>query len=511
MAVACRSRRPNSNCSTCSYAIGAGFSVATASWTKHTASTSTPTTARSMSSSVACARSSGTIRSGRDSSEPCEGWAIDLWETAMSKGAGLLGHIRGSVFTKLVVTMLAMTVTLLGIVVVFFLLYLGPVLNGSIDGVVHEYMHTVAAARPTYERAREMANRSGVQTRYEGPNATRSTADDVPSASEVKHRGHGPINRRHYFVTPVSEGGSYVFAWQIPDRMYTAHLVVPLVVLLAVAAVVFAAHGVLKRLLLPVRLLGDGVARLSDGQLDVVVPTRSADEFGKLTDAFNRMVGRIKDTIRTREQLLVDVSHELRSPLSRLKVAVQFVGEPDIKARMATDLAAMEVMIGELLELERLRDGAGIRATRENVIELLDEVVEGFHDRPPGVHFERAKAEMFVDVDAERIRTVFRNLLENAVKYSLSDSRPVEVSAIQDCGTIIIRVTDDGPGIPEDDKTNLFEPFFRVDRSRSKKTAGYGLGLSIAKRIVEAHGGTIAVENNATRGALFIVTLPNAA
>jgi signal transduction histidine kinase len=428
----------------------------------------------------------------------------------MSESSGLLGHIRGSVFTKLVVTMLAMTVTLLGIVVVFFLLYLGPVLNGSIDGIVHEYMHSVAAARPTYERATEMAIRSGVQTRYEDKNGAWSTADDVPSAAEVKHRGHGPINRRHYFVVPVADGSSYVFAWQIPDRMYTAHLVVPIVVLFAVAAVVFAAHGVLKRLLMPVRLLGDGVARLSNGQLDVVVPTRSTDEFGKLTNAFNQMVGRIKDMIRSREQLLVDVSHELRSPLSRLKVAVQFVDEPDIKARMTADLATMDVMIGELLELERLRD-ARIKTCRENVIALLGEVVEGFHDRPPGVHFEQGAAEVFVTVDAERIRTVFRNLLENAVKYSLPDSRPIEVSATQDRDTVVIRVTDDGPGIPEDDKTSLFEPFFRVDRSRSKKTGGYGLGLSISKRIVEAHGGTIAAENNATRGALFTVRLPKVA
>jgi signal transduction histidine kinase len=415
------------------------------------------------------------------------------------------------VFTKLVVTMLAMAAMLLTLVVLFFLLYLGPVLNGSIDGVVHEYMHTVAAARPTYERAKEMASRAGVQTRYEGPDGTWSTADDVPAATDVRGRGHGLINRRHSFVIPVPDGGSYVFAWQIPERMYTAHLVVPLVVLLSVVAVVFAAHGVLKRLLLPVRLLGDGVARLSDGQLDVVVPKRSSDEFGNLTTGFNRMVGRIKDMIRAREQLLVDVSHELRSPLSRLRVAVQFVGEQDIKARMVADLAAMDVMIGELLELERLRDGADIKTTRENVVVLLDEVVEGFHDRRPGVLFERATAEMFANVDAERIRTVFRNLLENAVKYSLPESRSVEVSATQGCDAIIIRVTDDGPGIPEDDRAHLFEPFFRVDRSRSKKTAGYGLGLSIAKRIVEAHGGTIVVEHNAVRGALFIVTLPKAA
>ena len=116
--------------------------------------------------------------------------------------------------------------------------------------------------------------------------------------------------------------------------------------------------------------------------------------------------------------------------------------------------------------------------------------------------------EILVEIDADRIRTVIRNLLENAIKYSLPDSRAVEVSAAQNGEYVVIRVTDDGPGIPEGDIPSLFEPFFRVDRSRSKKTSGYGLGLSISQHIVEAHGGTIAVENNVNRGTSFLVRLP---
>ena len=416
--------------------------------------------------------------------------------------------VRRSVFTKLVATMLGMATILLALVVAFFLLYLGPVLNSSIDGVVHEYMHTVAAGAPSYARAKEMSHRLGVHTRYEGPDTAWATDDDVPSPEDARRRGNGAVNRRHYYVVAGPKGGAYVFAWSIPERMYTAHLVVPAVVLFLVATVVFAGYGVLKRLLLPVRLLGDGVARLSEGHLDVVVPKRSTDEFGALTDAFNRMVGRVKDMIRARDQLLLDVSHELRSPLARLKVAVQFVGEPEMKARMAADLATMDIMVGELLELERLRDGSGVKTAHQNLIGLLDEVVQGFHDRSPGVHFSSNATDIVVDVDSERIRTVFRNLLENAVKYSLPDSRPVEMSATQNDDRVIVRVTDDGPGISPPDQANLFEPFFRVDRSRSKRTGGYGLGLSIAKRIVEAHGGAIAVENNATRGTSFTVTLP---
>jgi signal transduction histidine kinase len=417
----------------------------------------------------------------------------------MSELASLL-HVRGSVFAKLVAVMLAMAAILLALIVAFFLLYLGPVMNASIDGVVHEYMHTVAATAP-----------GNVQTRYEGPDGTWATADNLPSVEEARRHGHGSIGGRHYLVMPAKNGGSYLFAWTVPQRMYTAHLVVPALVLLLVAAVVFVTHGVLKRVLLPLRWLGDGVTQLSEGHLDVVVPKRSGDEFGTLTDAFNRMVRRVKDMIRARDQLLLDVSHELRSPLTRLKVALELIDDTEMKSRMAADVAEMEMMIGELLELERLRDGSALKTTRQNLVAVLDDVVQGFRDRSPGVHVATTTPEILVEIDADRMRSVVRNLLENAVKYSLPDSAPIQVSAAQNGEHVVIRITDDGPGIPEGDQANLFQPFFRVDRSRSKKTGGYGLGLSIAKRIVEAHGGTIAIEHNAARGASFVVMLPKAA
>lgn len=425
----------------------------------------------------------------------------------MSERAWLL-HVRQSVFTKLVAIMLAMAAILLVLVLAFVVLYLGPVMNASIDGVVHEYMHTVATTAPTYERAKEIGDRLDVQTRYEGPSGTWATDDNLPTIAEARRHERGSFSGRHYYVTSAPNGGTYLFAWKLSERMRTAHLVVPGVVLLLIAMVVFAAHGVLKRLLLPLRWLGDGVGRLSEGDLDVAVPTRSGDEFGTLTAAFNRMVGRIKDMIRARDQLLLDVSHELRSPVTRLKVALELVADPDMKARMAADLAEMEIMIGELLELERLRDGRRISTARQDVVSLLDEVARNYDDRPPSVRVVPTTPEILVDIDRDRMRTVIRNLLENAIKYSLPDSRPVEVSATPNGQNLVIRVSDDGPGIPERDMPNLFEPFFRVDRSRSKKTGGYGLGLSIAKRIVEAHGGTIAAENTGARGASFVVTLP---
>jgi signal transduction histidine kinase len=255
-----------------------------------------------------------------------------------------------------------------------------------------------------------------------------------------------------------------------------------------------------------VRLLGDGVARLSAGELDVTVPAPTRDELGAVTRAFNEMVGRVREMIRARDQLLLDVSHELRSPLTRLRVALELLPEGAQRDGMRADVAEMEAMIAELLELERLREGHGLRTQRLDLAPIVRDVAAAL-----GARVVSLPATLMADADGEKMRIVLRNLVENAVKYSLPDSAPVEVSAAVDDAHVVIRITDDGQGVPEEDRASLFEPFFRVDRSRSRMPGGYGLGLSICKRIVEAHGGTIAMQPNARRGTTFIITLPSSA
>ena len=431
-------------------------------------------------------------------------------QRATSAGVPAPGQRRAgrSVFAKLVAVMLAMAVTLLALVAAFFVLYFGPVLNASIDPVIEEYARAVAATAPGYEHARALTRRIDMQIRYEGADGMWTTAADLPAIAEMRGQSRRIAGGgTHYYVVRGPNGGAYLFAWTFTQRLRTVHRILPVVLLLLMAAVILTAHAVLRRLLQPVRALQEGVARLSEGDLDVTVRRRSADEFGSLTDAFNQMVSRIGQMVRSRDQLLLDVSHELRSPVTRLKVALELLPQTEMKGRMAGDLAEMEIMIGELVELERLRSGDGLRPARRNLVPILGEVAARFEDRPPGVRLESAALELYADVDEDRLRIAIRNLLENAVKYSLPNSRPVILSASRDDGRLLISVTDDGPGIPEEDVPNLFEPFFRVDRSRSKKTGGYGLGLSIARRIVEAHGGTLTVRNERPRGASFVITL----
>lgn len=415
-----------------------------------------------------------------------------------------------SVFVRLIATMVAMAVCALAMVSAFYFWVLVPGLHSSMNRFVEQHVRAIAATSPDLASARRLAASLDMEVRYEGPAEAWTTADEVPSVAGLV--GSHPAARPGYayYVLRAPQGGHYVFVRAFGGHIYDAHTRMLLVLLGLMIAIFLTAYFVLRRTLRPLRALGAGVARLGEGDLDVTVPNPGRDEFGALTDAFNRMARRVKEMIGARDRLLLDVSHELRSPLTRLRVALELLPSGAKRSGMVADVAEMETMVTELLEMERLRDGRGIHTERQDLRAILGEVAASYAERAPGVRFAPPRDDLPADIDADRVRIVLRNVLENAIKYSLPDSRAVEVTAATTPDRVVVRVTDDGPGIPPDEAERLFEPFFRLDRSRSKKTGGYGLGLSICKRIMEAHGGSITVERNPGRGATFVLGFPRA-
>ena len=419
-----------------------------------------------------------------------------------------------SVFAKVVTIMLTMAICLIVITTIFFMVIVSPRLNQSFDTLLAEYARQVAASSPTLADAQRIASELHVDVRYEGPKGGWATNPRLPAVSEIRRPEPGDASsllpRRRYQLAAAPAGGTYLFSWSLGGHVVEAHSAMLVALLVLIAGVIVAAHVVLRRLLDPLRALNTAVAQLGAGQLDVRVPIHTRDEFGRLTAAFNTMVERVREMIQSRDQLLVDVSHELRSPLTRMKVALELPSGEVQRGRLSDDVAEMERMVSELLELERLRMGQGLSVTRHDVVPILHNVASRYADRAPGVRVVTAEEHVVMDVDADRIRIVLRNLLENAIKYSLPDSRPVELRATMAADAVVVCVIDDGVGIPVADADRIFEPFFRVDPSRSKRTGGYGLGLSICKRIVEAHGGTILVERGSPRGSTFVLTFPRA-
>jgi len=425
----------------------------------------------------------------------------------MSVGPALPRGPR-SVFAKLLAIMLTMAVALLAAVSLFFWQIVTPMLNGAVTQAHGELARATAARAPDLAEARGFTDRTGIEVLYEGPRGAWSTstrARDMRGLEEYHPRLF--IATRDVSIVPAADGGRYAFIARFGPNMRSAHTWLFGTLLVIMALVVVVAHAVLRRLLDPLRALGEGVAQLGEGRFDRLGLPHRRDEFGALSAAFDRMVDRLAAMMRARDQLLVDVSHELRSPITRLKVALELLPAGDPRTRMQADVAEMEAMVGELLELERLRDGRAVQPADVELGALVSDVARAFDGLPPGIDIE-PHAALIAPLDESRLRMVLRNLMENAIKYSLADSAPVRIRLERRGGDVSIEVRDDGVGIPEADLAQVFVPFFRVDRSRSKKTGGYGLGLSICQRIAEAHGGRVTAERMEPRGTRFTVTLP---
>jgi signal transduction histidine kinase len=256
------------------------------------------------------------------------------------------------------------------------------------------------------------------------------------------------------------------------------------------------------------RWLRQGVAKVGLGELSHQVPAGRPDELGELATAFNTMTDRIRKLITSKEQLLLDVSHELRTPLTRMKVALAMLAESPAKINLQEDVAEMERKVSELLETARaVNVKAGLNLQGTDLMHLIKEAAAEFEGVEPGIQIEDCAEALSLDLDRRQMGRAIKNIIDNALKYSPPGSLPVEVSMDHEDSRVVIAVHDHGIGIPEEDLAFVFEPFYRVDKSRTPSTGGYGLGLSLVKTIVEAHGGSIAIDSKPDIGTTVRIYL----
>lgn len=354
---------------------------------------------------------------------------------------------------------------------------------------------------PRQEEARRLGDSLGLQVRMEGPGGGWATAEGVPPIASLRpddfRATAEPVARFGVHegrpFTLMSQGGrQYLFFFRHSPFRETRVEWIPVLAGL-VAGMLFLSYMLVRRLFRPLEWLNEGVREAARGNLDHGVAIRGRGELSELSTAFNEMTRRIRDMIRAREQLLLDVSHELKTPLTRIRVALE-LGRENMAAVVRRNLGEMETMISELLETARLDSGPGaLSLVPVDLGALVRETAHAFQDSRPGIRVDEVPASLEAVVDGKRVRTVLRNLLENAIKYSGHQEKPVEVSLAREDGHVVLSVRDYGYGIPASDRAAIFEPFYRVDKSRNKETGGYGLGLSLCRKIVQAHGGEITL------------------
>lgn len=296
---------------------------------------------------------------------------------------------------------------------------------------------------------------------------------------------------------------------------------------LAAALLVVALMSVplARRLARPLDRITVTARRIGSGDLAARTGIARHGEVGVLARTLDEMAERLEARIRGEKELVANVSHEIRTPLARIKVALELcdeegVGEAEIRGQLAGitgDVAELERLLDDVLVLARLDLRDTFTGSGEPVLRLervaVGSIVEAAAERFVAAHSERAleiavdPAAPFGDADPVLLRRALDNLLENAVKYSPPGS-PIELRAEKTPGGVAVEVRDRGMGIAPEDLPRIFDPFFRTDRSRSRGTGGIGLGLTLCKRIADAHGGRLSASSREDGGTVFRLELP---
>lgn len=257
--------------------------------------------------------------------------------------------------------------------------------------------------------------------------------------------------------------------------------------------------------------------------------SRVADEFGAgklsararmprsasiypLAERIDHMADRIEELLVSQKNLLHSVSHELRTPIARLEFALELLdaktGDPAQRKRIAAmegDVRELNDLVNELLSMARLGSEQALQRETVDVAALLASAAAALPPGAPALSVDAGADAGTVEADPRLLARALSNLLRNAQKYA---GATIRLSAAREAGKLLIAVEDDGPGIPEEERERIFEPFYRLDRSRDRATGGFGLGLAIARKAVLLHGGNVTVDQSALGGARFTLTLP---
>jgi two-component system sensor histidine kinase CpxA len=302
-------------------------------------------------------------------------------------------------------------------------------------------------------------------------------------------------------VGRLSEDGRYWFFFIVPRTAVGTWFLQP-EHMFVMAAAVFFCYWLAMYLTRPVRTLQKAVERFGRGELSARSGATRQDELGDLARAFDRMAGRIETLLTAERRLLLDISHELRSPLARLAVAVELArtGEDLDPAlnRIQKEADRLNGLVGQLLQVTRAEgDPGSLPRYPVRLDELVKQLVEdsSLEATSQGCRVEYQGGEpVTVEGDAELLRRAVENVLRNAIRHAPPETA-VEVKMARNNGHALVDIRDRGPGVPEEALPRLFDPFYRVETDRNRTSGGIGLGLSIARRAVELHKGTIRARN----------------
>ena len=276
-------------------------------------------------------------------------------------------------------------------------------------------------------------------------------------------------------------------------RIFILWITVPSLLLISIA-IIF-----LKNQTRPIVNLAKAAERFGKGDFVKDIRPSGASEIRKAAYEFDRMVKRIDRHLKQRSEMLSGISHDLRTPLTRLKLQLAMMSQKDISSKMSKDIDEMEMMLNSYLQFAKSQVVEDSVAT--NINKLLIEISKEKNNKK--LHLDLANEIVLVG-RKNALKRCFNNLIENGLNYAEN----VYVKVSKSTNRLNVFIEDDGPGIPINQYKNVFKPFFRLDQSRNQNKSGVGLGMSIAEDIIRSHGGNIELGESQYKGLLIKISLP---
>ena len=375
-----------------------------------------------------------------------------------------------------------------------------------------EYVLQDIGEPPDIDRAGKLAAELPFEMRIEGPGVNWSSRANIRPIStfqlyqaphpyrqfKIGSRRHG-----HYVLT---ERGGYQYLFVVDNQFHERFRYRQSILFLLLGGTLVILYFFIRRLLRPVGIMSNQVSRIGAGEFDQQLEVKGNDDLSKLANGINNMSVRIKSMLDAKAALLLAISHELRSPITRMRVNIELLENSSTRFTLIDDIKEMEQLISNLLESERLSTHRSeLNRITCDIADIIEEVISRHF---PDLEIQSSLSPTEGLVDPFRIQLLIKNLLDNAKRYATEETRPVRVSLIQQRDQAIINISDSGPGINAEDLEHITEPFYRSDTARQRRTGGYGLGLYLCKLIVEAHSGELDIKSEIGKGTSITITLP---
>jgi signal transduction histidine kinase len=386
-----------------------------------------------------------------------------------------------------------------------------------------DYVRQDIGTPPRLDRALAITQRVPVDIRIDGPGVHWSSDPAFPDPATLQFgpsdyfssepgalldelKGVDFAERDRHNYLRFTQGGNQIIV--VTPKIATQKNRPPLVPILVGFALllILGAYLAVRWLFRPLAPIREGAAYIGAGHFTHRIRVPREDELGALAADINTMAGKVEGMLEAKRQLLLGVSHELRSPLSRMNLGLALMEESPTVRALREDTEEMRHIVETLLDAERLGSTHTVLDRSEVLLpELAEALRQRFfpHESRLGIH---VTGEPRARLDAARIQLMLKNLVGNALRYA--PDGPVELTITGHDGQVRFRVRDYGPGIPPDQRAHVGEPFYRSDASRARETGGTGLGLYLARQVARAHGGDLTLEASEGAGALFVVTMP---